>query len=148
MLALYTYHILFLLSILQLMAQVNYSILLIRYRNYFFCLFRAAPIAYGNSQARGWIGAAAASLCHSHSHARSELWQYWMLNPLSKARDQTRTPWFLVGFVTTELQWELQVWKYFRVSFIPNSLVAPLPTLCPLRIQCAKCTGQMTLSSL
>ena len=34
---------------------------------------RAAPVAYGGSQARGLIGATAAGLHHSHSHARSEL---------------------------------------------------------------------------
>ena len=39
---------------------------------FFLCLFRAAPGAYGDSQARGLIGAAAAGLCHSHSNARSE----------------------------------------------------------------------------
>ena len=41
----------------------------------FFCLFvfsRAAPEAYGGSQARGLIGATAAGLHHSHSNARSE----------------------------------------------------------------------------
>jgi len=40
----------------------------------FFCflLFRAAPMAYGSSQARGLIGAAAAGLHHSHSNTRSE----------------------------------------------------------------------------
>ena len=38
-----------------------------------FCLFRATPMAYGRSQARGWIGAAPAGLCHSHSNARSKL---------------------------------------------------------------------------
>ena len=32
-----------------------------------FCLFRAAPTAYGGSQARGLIGAVAARLHHSHS---------------------------------------------------------------------------------
>ena len=32
-----------------------------------FCLFRAAPMAYGGSQARGPIGAVAASLHHSHA---------------------------------------------------------------------------------
>ena len=37
-----------------------------------FCLFRAAVAAYGSSQARGQIGAIAASLHHSHSIARSE----------------------------------------------------------------------------
>ena len=40
---------------------------------FFFLLFRAAPRAYGGSQARrGPIGAAAASPCHSLSNARSE----------------------------------------------------------------------------
>ena len=33
----------------------------------------AAPAAYGGSQARGPIGAAAAGLHHSHSNAGSEL---------------------------------------------------------------------------
>ena len=62
-----------------------------------FCLFRTTPLAYGGSQARGQIGGAAAGLHHSHSNARSEphLWphhrsqQHWLLNPLSRARDQT-----------------------------------------------------------
>ena len=35
-----------------------------------FCLFRAIPVAYGGSQARGQIGAVASG--HSHSHARSK----------------------------------------------------------------------------
>ena len=41
-----------------------------------FCLFRAAPTAYGDSQARGWIGAVDASLHHRHSNVVSEphLW--------------------------------------------------------------------------
>ena len=38
-----------------------------------FCLFRAAPTAYGGSHARGLMGATAASLRHSHSNARSKL---------------------------------------------------------------------------
>ena len=33
---------------------------------------RAASAAYGGSQARGWMRAAASSLCHSHSNAGSE----------------------------------------------------------------------------
>ena len=43
--------------------------------SFFFLTFfflMAAPAAYGSSQARGGIGAAAASLHHSHSNARSE----------------------------------------------------------------------------
>ena len=40
----------------------------------FVCFFRAAPVAYGSSQARGQIGAATAGLHHSHSNTRSELY--------------------------------------------------------------------------
>ena len=36
------------------------------------CLFKAAPTAYGDSQARGRIGATAAGLHHRHSDAGSE----------------------------------------------------------------------------
>ena len=35
---------------------------------FFFLLFRAAPTAYGSSQARSWIRAVAAGLYHSHSN--------------------------------------------------------------------------------
>ena len=38
-----------------------------------FCLFRAAPMTYGGSQARGSNRAIAASIHHSHSNATSEL---------------------------------------------------------------------------
>ena len=37
-----------------------------------FCLFRAAPTAYGSSQNWGQIGAAASGLHHSHSNTGSE----------------------------------------------------------------------------
>ena len=42
----------------------------------FFFFFRATPAAHRGSQARGQIGAAAASLCQSHSNTTSEkhLW--------------------------------------------------------------------------
>ena len=58
----------------------------------------AAPVAYGSSQARGRIGPAAASLCHSHSNAGFQMhpqptWQLaaisGILNPLSEAKDCT-----------------------------------------------------------
>ena len=39
---------------------------------FFFGLFRAAPMTYGGSQARGLIGATAAGLHHSCSSAGSE----------------------------------------------------------------------------
>ena len=38
----------------------------------FFCLFRAAPVAHGGSQARGQIGAVATGLHHSHSNTRAK----------------------------------------------------------------------------
>ena len=38
----------------------------------YFLLFRAAPVAYGGSQARGPIGAVATGLHHSHSNVGSE----------------------------------------------------------------------------
>ena len=41
--------------------------------SYLFIYFRAAPMAYGVSQARGQIGAVDAGLGHSHSNTRSEL---------------------------------------------------------------------------
>ena len=65
---------------------------------FIFCLFRAVPAACGGSQARGLIGAVAASLHHSYSNARSEPYlcpnrssmQCRILNPLSEAGDRTR----------------------------------------------------------
>ena len=38
----------------------------------FLFFLRATLVAYGSSQARGQIGVAAASQCHSHSNAGSE----------------------------------------------------------------------------
>ena len=40
---------------------------------FLFCCFRAAPVAFGSSQARGRIKAAATSLGHSHSNTWFEL---------------------------------------------------------------------------
>ena len=41
-------------------------------KNFFFVFSRAAPAAYGGSQARGLIGAVSAGLHHSHSNTRSK----------------------------------------------------------------------------
>ena len=62
-----------------------------------YLLFRAVPMAYGSSQDRGWIGAAAMSLYHSQSNegSKTHLWPTPQLtampdpDPLSEARDQT-----------------------------------------------------------
>ena len=67
----------------------------------FFGLFafsRAAPTAYGGSQARGWIGAVAVSLHQSHSNVGSksrlqptpQLTAMPTLNPLGEAGNRTR----------------------------------------------------------
>ena len=61
-----------------------------------FLLFRTTPTAYGSCQARGRIGAIAASLYHSHSNMESKpclqptpQLTEMPLNPLSKAKDWT-----------------------------------------------------------
>ena len=48
--------------------------------------FRAAPMACGNSQARGWIRAAAASLCHSNSNMGPKL-HLWPVPQLTATPD-------------------------------------------------------------
>ena len=72
-------------------------------------------MAYGSSQAKGPVGAIAASLHHSHSNVGSELFcdlhlssrHRQILNPLSEARGRTESSWILDGFLTAEPQWEL-----------------------------------------
>ena len=70
-----------------------------------FLLLRAEPSAYGCSQTRGWIGAAAAGLHHSHSHTRSKLHPRPTPQLAGIARDQTRSgiqpesSWILVRFI-------------------------------------------------
>ena len=67
---------------------------------FFFLLCRAAPLAYGGSQARGRIRATAASLHQSHGNARTSRVcdlhhsspQRRILNPLSETRDRTHNP--------------------------------------------------------
>ena len=67
---------------------------------FIYCLFfRATSMAYGGSQARGWIRAAAAGLCHSHSNVESEarLWPKTkltaMLPPYLTERGQGSNLW-------------------------------------------------------
>ena len=78
-----------------------FTLFILIFLNFFiffvFCPFRAAPMAHGGSQARGPIGAIAASLHHSRnttnpSHVcnlHHSAQQCRILNPLSEARDQT-----------------------------------------------------------
>ena len=63
----------------------------------FVFVFRAAPTAYGGSQARGPIRAVAAACATATAmpdpsrvcHLCYRSWQLGILNPVSKARDQT-----------------------------------------------------------
>ena len=67
------------------------------YDFFFLCFFRATPVAYRGSQAKGQIWATAASLCHSHGNVRSKRfcelyqnsWKCQIPDLLSKARDWT-----------------------------------------------------------
>ena len=77
------------------------------------CLFLAAPLAYGSSQAEGWIGATNAGLRDSHSNMRSEphlqptpqLTAMQILDSLSEARDLIHllldTSWIRFHLTTT-----------------------------------------------
>ena len=72
------------------------------WRKGLFSLFKAALVAYGNSWARSWSRAAAASLYHSHRDAASEqhLWLlatlWWSVRP----GIEPPSSWILVGFFT------------------------------------------------
>ena len=77
-----------------------------------FCFlpFRAAPAAYGSSQARGPIGALAPHLCHSHSNAGSKVsatcttahGNTGSLTHRARPGIKPESSWILVGFPTTE----------------------------------------------
>ena len=78
-------------------------------KKFFFCLFRAASMAYGSSQSRSLIRSIAAGLYHSSQ-------QHRILNPLSKTRDRTCVLSVTSQvFVSTEPQWELMSLKFWRV---------------------------------
>ena len=85
---------------------------------FYWCLFfKAAPTAYGGSQAKGRIGATAPSLCHSHSSAGShphllstpqlmavlDLLTHWERSGIKPV-----SWWILVRFISAAPQWELQ----------------------------------------
>ena len=88
-----------LITLILLLTQLVYGLWIYScYNNeqifffFFFWLFRAAPMAYGSSQARGQIRAAAANLHDSHRNAsicnlHHSSWQCWILNPLRETRD-------------------------------------------------------------
>ena len=61
-----------LLLISSLIFMISFLLLTLGVCLLYFCFSRASFKAYRNSQARGQLGAVAASLCHSHSNAESE----------------------------------------------------------------------------
>ena len=84
-----------------------------------FYLFRAAPVAYRGSQARGWIRAVTAGLCHSNTKSKPCLWPIpqlmAMLDPTHWVRPEIEptSSWMLVRFVFTEPHWELHFFFFF-----------------------------------
>ena len=86
-------------------------------------LFRAAPAAYGSSQARGHTGATAAVLHHSHNHSLSEPHLHHTPQ-LSAALDppthgarpgiESTSSWILVGCGSAAPQGELPHFFFFK----------------------------------
>ena len=56
----------------ELILAIGIAIALFPYLSFAFCAFRASPVTYGGSQAKGLIRAVAAGLRQSHSNAISE----------------------------------------------------------------------------
>ena len=96
-----------------------------------FCLFRAAPAAYGSSQARGRIGAYTTATAMAVWHPSSScdihcrLQQRQILNPLNRARNQMQVLWVLVGFVTAEPQKKLPANSFLCPLLLPPELPTP-----------------------
>ena len=80
-----------------------------------FYFFRGIPVAYGSSQGRGWMGATAAGLHHSHSNMGSKPHVTYTttqgttssLTHWERPGIEPTSSWILVGFITAEPQWEL-----------------------------------------
>ena len=88
----------------------------------FFFFFRATPMAYGGSKARGRIGTLAAGLYHSHNNTRSESCvtytrahgntrslTHWVMPGIKPA-----SLWILVRFVSAEPWQELLILELFK----------------------------------
>ena len=98
-----------------------------------FLLFRAAPIAYGGSQARGLIRAVAAGLHHSQplqrqiqatsatyttAHINAGSLTHWGRPGMEPA-----TSWFLVGLISTEPRWKLLLLDFKKAIYFNGSSV-------------------------
>ena len=109
---------------------------------FFFLLFRAAPKAYGSSQVKGEIGAAATSLylpqqcqiqalssTYTTAHGNTRSLTHW-----ARPGIEPTTSWFLVGFIYAVPQPELLLsvfMNYFTtlsISFESNQGICPFMT--------------------
>ena len=68
---------------------------------YCFCFFNATPVAYGSSQATGWIRATAAGLHHSGSNAGSKL--CLLPTPTADSTFRSLTHWMRPAMESTSL---------------------------------------------
>ena len=93
-----------------------------------FFFFKATPAAYGSSRARSQIGAAAASVHHSHGNTGSErhLWTTPQLaamldlQPTEQGQGSNPHPYGdYIRFSTLEPQWELHIYvnSYFFLNW-------------------------------
>ena len=129
-----------------------------------FLLFRAAPVAYGNFQARSHIGAAAAGLHHSQSNGRIQAMSETYTTAHGNARSLTHwvrpgikpiTSWFLVGFVSAASLWDRE--EKQPAAVIGNGHLSKqhwghllrdkeLPTPCPRLIASQRWQGLPSMS--
>ena len=120
---------------------------------FFLLLFGAAPVAYGSSQARGWIGAVATSLqqcqiratsaTHTTAHSNAGSLTHW-----SRPGIKPASSWTLDKFVSTEPWRELpepdgsaQGFSEAAVKMSTRTLVHPCPP------QVGMWTGEATKES-
>ena len=84
---------------------------------FFFLLFKAAPVAYGSSQARGLMGVTAAAMpdlsliCDLHHSSR----QHWILNRVRPGIEPTIS-WFLVRFISSA-PWQELLARFLQCKF-------------------------------
>ena len=88
---------------------------------FLFCFFRATPAAYGDSQARGQIGAAAASLQHSHSNVGSEIGLHLrhVKVPRLGAESELQLPAYVTAIAMPDLN---HIWTYTTAHSNTGSL--------------------------
>ena len=108
---------------------------------FFFCFFRAAPVAYGNSQARGRIRGTAAGLHHSkaspglicnqhHSYSNAGSLTHWARPGIKPGPSQilvrfltcwtmTETPWKQI-LKASHFAWDLTQWPVVALHKNPQ----------------------------